>query len=101
MLQPLYEALFLEVTLAVGIILLMAEETEDQRGKGPCLNPTPAVSLILDGFANLGKNKPCTVTPSAHGIIRYGILRDGKKWESFQKRKNAMFSLSKGEKYLE
>lgn len=99
MLQALYEALFLEVPLAVGIILLVGEETEAQRGREPGLNPTPAVSLILDGFANFGKHKPCIVTPSAHGIIRYGILRDGKKWESFQekkKKKSYVLSLQGG-----
>lgn len=88
MLLALYEALF------VGINLLMDEETEAQRGKGPCLNPTPAVSSVFDGFANFGKNKPCIVTPSAHGIIRYGILRDVKKWERFQEKKKKLCSLS-------
>lgn len=82
------------MTLAVGVIILKDGETEAQRGEVPCLNPTLAVSLILGGgFANFGENKPCLVTPSAHGIISYGIFRGEKKMGSVSEKKNAMLSL--------
>lgn len=37
---------FLEVTLAIGIASLTDGETEAQRAKVPCLDPTLAVNLI-------------------------------------------------------
>lgn len=70
----------------------MDEEAEAQRGQVPCLNPTLAVNLILgDNFANFGENEPCVITSSADEIIRYGILRGGKKWEVFQKKNCCVF----------
>lgn len=63
MLLALYEALFL------GINLLMDEETEAQRGKGPCLNPTPAVSSVSMALLILGKINPALSLHLLMGLL--------------------------------
>ena len=71
----------------------------------PCLTAALAGTLLLgNGFANLGKNKPCIVTPSAHGIITYDTFGgEKKKWDIFQTAStpnNYVFPPSRGKKIL-